>query len=254
MRAIAQALISRLLRLLPLGAFVVLIRRMIALRLRDEPAPDALRAIFTLDNWLYTETGRLAIDYDDGRHAKHRLTGYVSHFADLAAGLGGPYLDLGCGNGELAHAIATRVGDGVKVVGVDIAEYRIAATKRLPPLPNLSFMLGDATAIDLPHAFKTVILSNVLEHIEDRPGLLRRIAAHVGPDAILIRVPVFDRDWRVPLKKELGLDWRLDDTHFTEYTNPEFGTDVAAGGFRIRTVERRWGEIWAIVEPATTPG
>jgi hypothetical protein len=39
---------------------------------------------------------------------------------------------------------------------------------------------------------------------------------------LLIRVPVIDRDWIVVIKKELGLEYRLENTHFTEYTFKEF--------------------------------
>ena len=58
------------------------------------------------------------------------------------------------------------------------------------------------------------ILSNVLEHINERVPFKYKIK----PKFFIIRVPAFDRDWRIPLKKELGVEWKLDNTHYIEYT------------------------------------
>jgi cytidyltransferase-like protein len=39
---------------------------------------------------------------------------------------------------------------------------------------------------------------------------------------LLIRVPMIDRDWITVYKRELGIEYRLDNTHFIEYTFKEF--------------------------------
>jgi hypothetical protein len=62
-------------------------------------------------------------------------------------------------------------------------------------------------------------------------------------------VPVFERHWSVPLKRELGAEWRLDPTHKTEYTLETFSEEMAAAGLRILYQEVRWGEIWAEAVP-----
>lgn len=46
---------------------------------------------------------------------------------------------------------------------------------------------------------------------------------------------------------ELGLDWRSDSTHETEYTVVSFEAEIAEVGMRINRQEIRWGEIWAEV-------
>lgn len=92
-----------------------------------------------------------------------------------------------------------------------------------------------------------VVLSNVLEHLPRRPAFLRQIQQLVKPSRILIRVPLFERDWRVPLKRELGVEWRLDQTHETEYTLESFAEEMAAAGLHITHQQVRWGEIWAEV-------
>jgi hypothetical protein len=72
----------------------------------------------------------------------------------------------------------------------------------------------------------------------------------VHPERILIRVPLFERDWRVPLKKELGVEWRLDDTHETEYTLESFASEMQEAGLAVKHLEVRWGEIWVELFPS----
>jgi len=62
-------------------------------------------------------------------------------------------------------------------------------------------------------------------------------------------VPLFERDWRVPLKKELGIDYRLDSTHCIEYTQEEYFEELHQAGLKTTNTEFRWGEIWSVVEP-----
>ena len=68
-----------------------------------------------------------------------------------------------------------------------------------------------------------------------------------NPQKILLRVPIFERDWRVPLKEELGVDYRLDQTHFIEYRQDEFWKEIKEAGFEVDHFVVKWGEIWAEV-------
>jgi 2-polyprenyl-3-methyl-5-hydroxy-6-metoxy-1,4-benzoquinol methylase len=111
----------------------------------------------------------------------------------------------------------------------------------------VEFRVGDALKSLPSEHFDVVILSNVLEHLSGRPEFLRRIQAITPTGRILIRVPLFERDWRVPLRKELGVEWRLDSTHETEYTLESFAEEMIATGLKIIHQQVRWGEIWAEV-------
>jgi SAM-dependent methyltransferase len=110
-------------------------------------------------------------------------------------------------------------------------------------------MTGDALKTLPGEHFDVIILSNVLEHLPDRSSFLRQVNVLLKPSRILIRVPLFERDWRVPLKRELKVEWRLDPTHEVEYTLESFREEVTAAGLRITHQEVRWGEIWAEVVP-----
>ncbi|MEK7176083.1 MAG: hypothetical protein AAB695_01770, partial [Patescibacteria group bacterium] len=69
------------------------------------------------------------------------------------------------------------------------------------------------------------------------------------PARWLIRVPCFDRDWTVALAAELGVDSRLDETHFIEYTRESFEKEMGKAGLKIAYLEVRWGEIWTELKP-----
>jgi hypothetical protein len=49
------------------------------------------------------------------------------------------------------------------------------------------------------------------------------------------------------MKRELGLEWRLDLTHETEYTQESFTPEICEAGLRINYQETRWSKIRAEV-------
>jgi len=77
---------------------------------------------------------------------------------------------------------------------------------------------------------------------------MQRISERTGAGRWLIRVPMADRDWRVPLRAELGLFAFSDPTHFVEYTRETFEQEMAAFGYDVRHLQVNWGEIWAEVQ------
>lgn len=214
--------------------------------LRLIPPALALRCLLTLDNWLYVLESSFAVAYGGGIHPKHRHMRYHEFFI-ARIGPADSVLDIGCGNGAVAYDIATRTG--ALVVGMEIEPAKIAEATRRHVAPRLYYVVGDALAILPQGRFSVVVLSNVLEHLPRRPDFLRRLAQSAQPERILIRVPLFERDWRIPLKQELGVEWRLDKTHETEYTLESFAAEMEVAGLRTAHLEVRWGEIWAEVLP-----
>jgi 2-polyprenyl-3-methyl-5-hydroxy-6-metoxy-1,4-benzoquinol methylase len=210
-------------------------------------SPDeALRFMFRLDNALYLSQGDYAVKYGQGTHTKHRHMNYHDFFVTRIHD-GEQVLDIGCGIGAVAHEVAER--SGAYVTGIDILEKSIVYARQHYAHPRVTYMVGDVLK-GLPETsapIDVVILSNVLEHLPDRANFLRRVQSVVEPSRILIRVPLFERDWRVPLKKELGVEWRLDDTHETEYTIESYKAEIDAAGLVIRHLEVHWGEIWSEV-------
>jgi len=217
--------------------------RHITRRIDGLSAPQALKLLFSLDASLYREQGRLAVEYDGGVHTKHRHTKYHDFFTQRIDG-DDQVIDIGCGIGAVAYDVAKVAR---RVVGVDFNEESIAIARQQYQHPHLEFRVGDALDALPNEEFSVVILSNVLEHLPGRSGFLRRVQETLGPERMLIRVPLFERDWRVPLKKELGVEWRLDRTHETEYTLESYSQEIAEAGLVIKHLEVRWGEIWSEV-------
>lgn len=207
-------------------------------------APEqALRFLLVLHHRIYKALGRQAIRYGGGVHTKHRHMKYHDFFVNKIEA-GAHVLDVGSGVGALAYSIATRVPD-VKVCGIEIASANLALARERFSAPNLEFLHCDATG-ELPaREIDTIVMSNVLEHISDRVGLLRNLRKAYGDARFLIRVPTYERDWLVPLKEELGVDYRLDPTHEIEYRAGELEAELFEAGLELGEASVQWGEIWA---------
>lgn len=210
------------------------------------------RAVFlaAIDAPLYEMQGRAAAEAEGGLHPKHRLMRYHDFFVDRVRP-GERVIDLGCGVGALACAIARRAG--AQVVGLDWTPQNLAKAceaSLAAPQVRVTWTLGDITKDRAGGRFDVVVLSNVLEHLRDRSSLLSRYREWYEPSRFLIRVPAFDREWRAPWKRELGVEWRLDPTHETEYTEGQLRSELAEAGLGITELISRWGEYWCVARPA----
>lgn len=202
----------------------------------------AMRWLMLADSDLTVVVNEAAMRYGEGVHVKHRLMRYHDFFVDRIRA-GERVLDVGCGYGAVAYSIATR--SGARVTGIDLEPANVEMARRRFRHPDLAFELGDALVALPDGRYDVIVLSNVLEHIDDRVGFVRRIVDRTRPSRILIRVPMFDRDWRVPLRRELNLYPYSDLGHFTEYTTGSFRDEMAAAGLEVTELLVNWGEIWA---------
>jgi SAM-dependent methyltransferase len=226
-----------------------LIYRLVAWRTNVLPPDEALRFLFRLDAAFYDLQGRASTQYGGGLHTKHRHLRYHDFFVSRVQ-TGERVLDIGCGLGAVAYDVAEKAG--AEVLGIDLNADNIALARQRYAHQRVTYQVGDALK-DLPtNPFDVVMLSNVLEHLSGRAEFLHRVQIAARPIRLLIRVPLFERDWRVPLKRELGVEWRLDPTHETEYTLESFAEEMAAAALQVSYQEVRWGEIWAEVIPDAT--
>ena len=90
-------------------------------------------------------------------------------------------LDLGCGTGELALALAA----GRHVAGVDPAPAMLEIARAKPGARGVEFIEGDARTLRLDCRFDLVVLTGhafqVFLTAEDRRAALATIAAHLAP-------------------------------------------------------------------------
>ncbi len=109
----------------------------------------------------------------------------------------------------------------MKSPGIDIEPANVAQARKAANNPsNLTFVEGDATEAFPEGAWDVVVLSNVLEHIDDRDRLPGARSANVSrtPVSILIRVPLFERSWHMPMRREVGANFLSDPDHRIEHT------------------------------------
>lgn len=201
-----------------------------------------LKLFLGLDNYCYKLISKLAILENNGIHPKHRIMNYHQFFVDNI-GKGDRILDVGCGNGAVAYDLSRKAES---VLGIDINEENINYAKKHYQSDNLNFIIGNATKYQFKRSFDIIVLSNVLEHIKNRTIFLQKIKK-LAP-TILIRVPMIDRDWLVLYKKEKGVEYKLDKTHFIEYTEKTFREEIEKANLKIINYSIQFGEIWAIVK------
>ena len=207
--------------------------------------PDAaLRRLFAVSDDLELLINERAMAHGGGEHPKHNLTGYHDFFVERIPA-DATVLDIGCGYGAVARSIAKRI-PGARVTGMDMNPDRIAEAEAADNPNNLRFLVGDALTGMPPGGWHTVVLSNVLEHIDERVEFLRRLTVSASPSQILIRVPLFERHWQIPMRRSLGVGYFSDPTHYIEHSLEEFATEIAAAGLEITERLTLWGEIWAV--------
>ena len=176
----------------------------------------------------YEGLGKYASVLEGGTHPKHRLMKYHQFFVDNVESED-VVLDIGCGNGLLALDMAQKVK---KIVGIDLNRNNIKQAEEMRKkhgYDNVVFRLEDATEIEFDRRFHKIVISNILEHIKERKTFLNRIRKLSS--TLLIRVPMINRDWLTLYKKELGLEYRLDRSHYIEYTAESLETELKEAGF-----------------------
>jgi ubiquinone/menaquinone biosynthesis C-methylase UbiE len=138
-----------------------------------EPAPDF---------------GTLAESYDRLRPPGEAWSEVVDRMADLGDLAGRRVLDVGCGTGAVAQALAER---GARVWGVDPSDEMLAVARRRV---GRSVGLKRGRAEDLPFKdgwFERAVLRLVV-HLVERPRALAELARVLAPGGRVV-VATFDR-------------------------------------------------------------
>ncbi len=110
----------------------------------------------------------------------HDLGFYLDHLVP------GPVLELACGTGRLARALAER---GRTVVGLDAAQAMIRRA-RLHPVPGAEWVVADMRCFDLGRQFGNILIPfsglGFLASHDERLQCLRCCHRHLQPGGLLI--------------------------------------------------------------------
>jgi SAM-dependent methyltransferase len=106
-------------------------------------------------------------------------------------------LDLGCGTGVVARALAARARFSGRVIGVEQSPAFVEAAKRLAAEEGvgerIEFRVGDAHALDVGDAsVDAVIAHTAISHVTEPLGVLKQAARVLRPGGALA---VFDGDY-----------------------------------------------------------
>ena len=115
--------------------------------------------------------------------------------AHLGLADGERLLDVGCGLGEAALALAQDLGEGGEVVGVDLSDtmLRVARSNAGAARCRVRFTLGDACSLGEPDdSFDAVRSERTLQWLADPAAAVAEMVRVVRPRG---RVSLIDTDW-----------------------------------------------------------
>lgn len=124
---------------------------------------DEERAYYALNDGVYA---KLARAYDAAVRPLRKLRRDVVELS--RAGSRDRVLDVATGTGEQARAFAAKCGE---VVGIDLSEEMLSIARAKKPLPNLSYVRGDAT--DLPFDDASFDVTTISFAVHEMPESVR---------------------------------------------------------------------------------
>jgi trans-aconitate 2-methyltransferase len=122
---------------------------------------------------------------DYARHASAQR-GWANELIDKLALQGHEaLLDIGCGDGSITDELASLLPAG-SVTGIDASESMIALARKNFSKRNLSFLVMDATEINLDRTFDVAFSNATLHWVKDHAAVLKSLRKHLNPQAKIL--------------------------------------------------------------------
>jgi SAM-dependent methyltransferase len=152
--------------------------------------------------------------------------------------IGKTVLEVGCGNGNFTALIA-QTAEYVQAVDIDPA-LLVEAADRTSRLKNVEVMLAEPTTIDTGRQFDSIVLLDVLEHVEDDLGFLRHLRSQLYEGgAIIVKVPAIPGIYN-KMDRAVGHFRRYNRAHLVNVMRSAGYRNVQIWGFNIIGVLGWW--------------
>ena len=154
--------------------------------------------VYRITDQLDETTLEVLVTRLEARGKHPRFAEMMRDYLDaMAIDSAGSVLDLGCGTGVAARAIARRPGFSGRVTGIDRSGHLVGAAARLAGDEGLGgkaeFRAGDSHTLELrDSAFDAVVAHTLFSHLDDPRSVLREIVRVVKPGG---KVGIFDGDY-----------------------------------------------------------
>jgi len=181
-------------------------------------------------------------------------------------------LDVGCGTGHLAFAVAARSQKASEIIGVDLSPVYVDHAARHNQDPRVSFRVGDACALDFSdHAFDRVLSLLVLHFVPNAARAIAQMKRVAKPGGV-VGAAVWDARGgfvanRMFFDTAAVLDPRASERRGRNYTRPmtrpgELADAWHAAGFEnvvetslcIRMEFTSFADYWAPYDGKDGPG
>jgi ubiquinone/menaquinone biosynthesis C-methylase UbiE len=167
---------------------------MITLMEVDMPTMD----VFSKTDQLEDTILDVMVERLETRGSHPRFVAMMDEYLDaMAIDKAGDVLDMGCGTGVVARAIAKRPKFSGRVIGIDLSAYLAEAAARLSSEEGLAervrFQTGDTQSLGFEDgAFDAVVAHTLMSHVPDPGAVLGEAARLVRPGGA---IGVFDGDF-----------------------------------------------------------